>query len=116
MRSRGGGRNITQNENGESYEIISKEDGRVSNVKIIGRAGKATSKKWTDSYNVLDLDTREHGWKDMRQYKEFGKIPENKEVYLGNFEDQQVLESKLKEIESWKRNGIYESKRCGGKR
>ena len=50
------------------------------------------------SYNVLDLDTGELGWKDMRQYKEFRKIPKDEEAYLGNFEDKQVLESKLKEI------------------
>ena len=56
-------------------------------MKILGRAGKATSKKWSDSYNVLDLDTGELGWKDMRQYKEFRNIPEE-EVYLGHFEDQ----------------------------
>ena len=69
----------------------------VSNKKIIGRARKATSKKCSDSYNVLDLDSGELGWKDMRLYKQFRKIPENEEVYLGNFEDQQVLESKLKD-------------------
>ena len=44
----------------------------------------------------------------MRNYKDFRKIPEEEEVYLGNFEDQQVLESKLKEMDNWRKNGVFE--------
>ena len=32
----------------ERYDITSKEDGRVSNMKILRRARKATSKKWNE--------------------------------------------------------------------
>ena len=93
---------------GERYEIKSKEDGSVKKVKILGRAGKTSSKKWSNSYNVMNLETGELGWKYMRQYKDIRKIPEGEKVYLGNFEDKRVLEGKLREIESWKKNGVYE--------
>ena len=52
----------------------------------------------------------------MRQYKNIRKIPEGEEVYLGNFEDKRVLEGKLKEIESWKKNGVYERVRDVGQK
>ena len=70
----------------------------------MGRSGKATSKKW----NVQDLKTGELGWRDMLQYEDFRKIPEEAEVYLGNFEGQLVLERKITKTESWKKNGVYE--------
>ena len=41
-------------------------------------------------------------WRDMCQYQGFRKIPEEEEVYLDNFEGQQVLESKIREIDDWK--------------
>ena len=40
----------------------------------------------------------------------------NEEVYLENFEDQQVSESKLEEIESWKRNRVYKRVKNVGQR
>ena len=99
--------NVPTMKRGERYEIKSK-DGNVNKVEILRRDGKVSSKKWSDSYNVKNLETGELGWKDMRQYKDIRKIPEGKEVYLGNFEDKRVPEGKLKEIESWKKNGVYE--------
>ena len=50
----------------------------------------------------------------MCQYQDFRKIPE--EVYLGNFEGKQVLESKIRETESWKKNGVNEKLKDVGKK
>ena len=73
----------------------------------MGRAGKATSKKWSNICNVLDLQTGELWWRDKLQHKDFRKIPGGK-MYLGNFEGQQILESKIRGIESSKKNEVYE--------
>ena len=93
---------------GERYEVTHRREGRREAVEILSRAGKATSKKWSDSYNIRNIENGEVGWRDMRDYRDFRKIPEEEEVFLGNFEDSQVLESKLKEIESWVSNGVFE--------
>ena len=97
---------------GERYEIKSKEDGSVKKVEILGRAGKVSSKKWSDSYNVINLETGELGWKDMRQYKE--KYRKERKYIWVIFRIKGLLEGKLKEIESWKKNGVYERVRDVG--
>ena len=57
---------------------------------------------------MQDLKTEELGWRNMCQYQYFRKIQEEEEVYLCNFEGNQILESKIRETDGWKKNGVYE--------
>lgn len=82
----------------------------------MGRAGKAHSKEWSDSYNVKDLDTGETKWIDLREYKKFQQVVENEEDLLGNFEDEDILSAKLKELDHWKENNVYENVKYGGQK
>ena len=48
---------------------------------------------------MQNMETGKLGWRDMHQYECFRKISEEEEVYLGNFDGQQLLESKIRKIE-----------------
>ena len=93
---------------GERYEIKHKESGQRREVEVISRAGKATSKKWSDSYNIRDLGTGQTRWINMREYENFRIIPEEENVLLGEYNDGKIMECKLKEIENWVRNEVFE--------
>src|SRR5215469_16111224 len=92
---------------GERYNITNKETQEEKIIKIISRAGKATSKKWSDCYNIEDVETGQKHWINLRNYKNIEKI-RNEEVLILNEEIENVLEAKLKELESWEKNDVYE--------
>ena len=52
---------------GERYEMEHKEDGQKREIKVISWAGKATSKKSGDSYNVQNLNNGQINWVNMRE-------------------------------------------------
>ena len=81
--------------------------GKKREIKVIGRARKATSKKWGDSYNVQNLNNGQTSWVNMREYRNSRLIPEE-EVLLGEFDDGRIMESKIEEINNWERNGVFE--------
>ena len=43
----------------------------------------------------------------MGEYKDF-QIPEKEELLLGEFDDNQIRESKMKKVTNWERNGVFE--------
>ena len=52
----------------------------------------------------------------MREYRNFRLIPEEEEVLLGEFDDGRIMESKIKEINNWERNGMFEEVKNQGQR
>src|ERR1700755_2535405 len=49
-------RDVVKIKIGKRYKATKKENGEKVMVKILSRAGKATSKKWSDSYNVQNVE------------------------------------------------------------
>ena len=94
---------------GDRYELIEKETNEKRYVKILGRAGKATSKRWSDSYNIQDIETGEQGWVDMRNFSKWRKMEEKETVYLCDFHDEDIIRAKLKELHSWREKNEYEA-------
>lgn len=92
---------------GDRVKGILKETGDREEWRILGLAGKRSSKKWSDSYNVQDVDTGDRKLIDLREYENIQIIPEEEEILLG-FEDDEVLAAKMKELKSWKDNEVYE--------
>jgi hypothetical protein len=79
-------------------------------VRILSRAAKVSSAKgrWKDSYNVEDLATGNRFWIDLRQCPMVEKVEEEEETLLcWMAEDGEVVEAKLKELESWRSNNVY---------
>ena len=81
---------------------------------MISWAGKATNKKWGDSYNIQNLDNSQTSWVFMWEYRNLRLISEE-EVLLGEFDDGGIMESKIEEINNWERNGLFEEAKNWGK-
>ena len=47
-------------------------------------------------------------WLNLRDYTVVKEIPEEEEVWIGDFEDAQVLAAKLAELQSWEDRGVSE--------
>ena len=39
------------------FEMLHKGSGQRKDTKILSRSGKATSRKWSDSYNIQELES-----------------------------------------------------------
>ena len=52
------------------------------------------------SYNIQDLRTGQSSWVNMREYTNFRRIPEEEEVLLEEFDERQIIENKMQEINS----------------
>ena len=102
-----GGGDLMEIKIGEGYQCRKKDNGDRMKFRILSRAGKISSKKWGDSYNVENLESGEKKWIDLREYKEIKMLGEEEVVWLGNWENEEILEAKLKELESWKENKVY---------
>jgi hypothetical protein len=100
---------------GERIRALSKITREREEWRILGRAGKSKSKKWSDSYNVQNMDDGSKKWVDLREYDEIQIIPAEEEILLG-FEDKEVLEAKLKELRSWEENKVYEEEKDRGQK
>ena len=101
-----GGGDLMEIKIGERYQCRKKDNGDRMKIRILSRAGKVSSKKWGDSYNVENLESGEKKWIDVREYKKIKMLGEEEEVWLGNWENEKILEAKLKELESWKENSL----------
>lgn len=53
---------------------------------------------------------------DLREYKEFSQILEVEEALLIFSEGNEVLETKIKELNSWKENNVYQEVRREGQK
>ena len=93
---------------GEIYELVHRENGQKREIKILSRAGKAKSKRLKDSHNIKVLDSGQINWIDLREYRDFRRIPEEEEVLLGGFHTQKIMESRMRKIENWERNKVFE--------
>ena len=51
----------------------------------------------------------------MGEYKDF-QIPEKEELLLGEFDDNQIRESKMKKVTNWERNGVFEKVKNTGQK
>ena len=83
---------------GKRYEIEDHDD-RKRYVEVLRRAGKAKSKKRSNSYNIKDIETGENSWTRNlceSQCRHLRKLEEDEEVYPCNFHDEEILEAKMK--------------------
>lgn len=92
---------------GDRVRAKHRETGEEDQWRILSLAGKRSSNKWKDSYNVQELDTGRRDWVDLREYEEIQKIGEEEEIFLG-FEDDMISLAKDKEIKNWLENDVYE--------
>ena len=76
--------------------------------KILSRAGKASSGKWSDSYNIYNMGTGREEWIDLRNFSEIEKITEEEEILLVWGVNERALEAKVQELNSWEENEVYE--------
>ena len=100
---------------GERVRGKCKETGEEKEWKIVSLAGKRSSEKWRDSYNVKNLETGEREWVNLKDFNDVQVIPDGEEVLLG-FESGEVLEAKMKELESWKENEVYREEKENGQK
>ena len=100
---------------GNRIRALNVNTGEQEEWTVLGLAGKRSSRKWSDSYNVQDTQTGNKGWIDLRDYCNVEKIEDDEEVLLG-FENNQVLEAKERELQSWIENDVYEEVEDVGQR
>ena len=92
---------------GNRVRARNKDSGEIEEWAILSLAGKRSSKFWSDSYNVQDLQSGDRGWINLRDYNNIERIEDEEEVLLG-FENKNVFEAKEKELQSWRENNVYE--------
>src|ERR1700755_1664326 len=93
---------------GKRYKATKRESGDKMKLKILSRAGKATSKKWSDSFNVQNIENGEESWIDFRDLTDVEEINDQEEVWLCNrLQSERVLRAKLCEIENWEENDVF---------
>ena len=113
---------------GQKVKYNEKETGSVVVGRILGRAGKATGK----NFNWYNLEYIQHPFKNgVKESVDFGKV-DNIELFLDNhdiskdtvegnsavtssteesvmlLEEEIFKEAKLKELESWRKNEVFE--------
>ena len=90
---------------GERFHGKDMESGEIITGKIVSRAGKSSSIH-RNCYNII-RDNGWTGWYDLGQLSDLKEIPESLEmIILYNTDD--VFNAKEKEIENWRKNGVYE--------
>src|SRR5215469_13078167 len=65
-----GGGDLVEIKIGKRYQCRKKDNGDRMKFRILSRGGKVSSKKWGDSFNVENLDSRKKKLVDLREYKE----------------------------------------------
>src|SRR5215469_16753965 len=114
------------------------EDEEEKTYVVIGRQGKASSKKWNESYNVIDENTGARRWVDFKRYEDIRELPQQSEeeseedqeregmeqervgeegegdrnvwwVGKASPEKKEISEAKRKELQSWIDNNVYET-------
>lgn len=103
----GGELRIPRLQKGNRIRAVNKDTGEQEEWTILSLAGKRTSKLWSDSYNVQDMQTGDRSWVNLRDYERIETIKDEEEVLLG-FEDVRIIEAKEDELQSWRQNHVYE--------
>ena len=92
---------------GDRIRATHKITGQTEEWNVLKLAGKRSSKKWSDSYNVQEAASGMTGWVNLKEYTNIQQISEEEEILL-SFEDNRILEAKEKELKSWTENGVFE--------
>src|SRR5215469_2167566 len=105
---------------GEKWKIRKDDKEEWREIEILGRAGKAGG-KWKDAYNILEIESGENYWINVKDYEMRKSRQENEEdgspildgeniYYSGTVEsyNSRVKIAKEKELESWKSNEVYQ--------
>ena len=92
---------------GQRIKGIDKTSGEWFSGKIVSRAGKATG-KWSNCYNVQNASDGNIGWVNLDKDVTSWEILDDSTELLVLFNTNEVMAAKEKEIENWKRNGVYE--------
>ena len=75
--------------------------------KIVSRAGKATSNKYSTWLNVQDVETQEVSsidWKDVQEWK---VLPVEEVLVSNSYNPDELLTAKFDEIKKWKDYDVY---------
>ena len=89
---------------GQKIRAYQKGSNETEEFRVTNLAGKRNSRRWGDSYNVVDREGQEK-WIDLRQYENITEIDE--EDFFG-IETEEVMRAKEKEFSSWVENKVYE--------
>ena len=99
--------NIVMPKVGNRYEITLADTREKMNVRITGRAGKATG-KYKDCYNFRNESSGKESWMDFgKNVSEIREVGDDEEVMI-TMSDEVVMEAKRKEIGNWIENEVFE--------
>ena len=84
---------------GEKIRARDKTTDEEESFEIINLAAKRSSKKWGDSYNIVDRDG-ETRWINLRDYKDIRAIEEEEALLCDDVEG--IRQAKEREFQSWK--------------
>ena len=91
---------------GQRIQGIDSRTGEFISAKIISRAGKATG-RYKHCYNVKQDSDGSVQWVDLSRVNDLKLIDEHEESEV-LFNNDEIMEAKYNEIESWKKNGVFE--------
>ena len=77
-------------------------------LKVISRAGKATSKKYNSWLNVIDEETQETQALDWKEVKEWEELPAEEILISDSYNPAELLAAKFDEIKKWNDYDVYE--------
>ena len=103
---------------GDLVVATSRETKKKEKWQILSLAGKRNSKKWNNCYNVKDIESDGIKWIDLRNYEDIGEMKdkdEEEEILLG-FDEDEILDAKMKELKSWEENNVFREEPNGGQR
>ena len=98
---------VSEVKKGDNIIARDSATGEDKEFKIVNRAGKAGSKEWSDSWNIVEKETGNEYWIDLRNFEDIRKLQGDEEVLLV-CETKEVEEAKHKEFQSWKENEVYD--------
>ena len=93
---------------GQRVKGVCASSGQYFTGKIVGRAGKATSKTYQNCFNIEDDSNKEIGCYDVvRDFSEISTVEDDEEIAV-LFNSNEVFEAKNKELENWIENDVFE--------
>ena len=100
------GTEVEEGKEGDRVEIFDKDSKEVNKVTILSRAGKVGG-KYGHCFNVKKGDGT-IDWIDMSKDVEKWRMLSDDEEILITFDNEDVFKAKLRELESWKQNNVFE--------
>ena len=100
--------NLPKFKKGDRFEGREKDNGSYISGKILGRAGKATSTKYKNCFNVQKDTDNSVSWLDFeKDLVEVRNIPEDEETFLA-YNSNAIHQAKQDEISNWVKNNVFE--------